>query len=149
MWIYPRRWKICTLKTSRLCWKKLKKAQINGKIHPCSWTGRMNIAKMSTLPKAVYRFNVIPIKIPMIIFRVDFTPCVWPLLLQHGSPWFQLEGWDVHKDLFALIGPEIQFFLSTLKPQKSLQNSPVSQWIFPAKLFGILPCSISRINQEF
>ena len=32
---------------------------------PCSQIGRINIIKMSTLPKAVYRLSAIPIKIPM------------------------------------------------------------------------------------
>ena len=48
--------------------KEIKEDTNKWKHVPCSWIGRINIIKMAILPKAIYRFNTILIKVPMIYF---------------------------------------------------------------------------------
>ena len=66
--------------------KKVIKEDTNKCKHvPCSWIGRFNIIKIVILPKTIYRFSVIPIKLPMTYFT-DIKQTFQKFVQNHKLP---------------------------------------------------------------
>ena len=60
---------------------------------PCSWVGRINIVKMTVLPNTIYRFNAIPIKLPMAFFT-ELEEKLYNLYGNKKDPKFEKAKWS-------------------------------------------------------
>ena len=65
----PKETKDLSIENYKTLMKEIKDDTNRWRNRPCSSIGRINIVKMSTLPKAIYRFIAIPIRLPMVVFR--------------------------------------------------------------------------------